>query len=189
MANKQKCIRNGKEMNCIIMKRGFDHRKNVGNPLINMYVNCGCLNETKLVSDRMILKDDISWGSIARGYVQHEDWQLALEIFRKMISEDIIKLNTFILLSMLKACAFRCFTKMVPEGFSPNKVAFLGALKACTLNGDMQVFIVALCSWMGIIINCLEDLRKREIRERWLRTTYAVKSEFAIWLISKVYKR
>ena len=90
-------------MNCIIMKRGFDHRKNVGNPLINMYVNCGCLNETKLVSDRMILKDDISWGSIARGYVQHEDWQLALEIFRKMISEDI-KLNTFILSSMSKAC-------------------------------------------------------------------------------------
>ena len=125
-------------MNCIIMKRGFDHRKNVGNPLINMYVNCGCLNETKLVSDRMILKDDISWGSIARGYVQHEDWQLALEIFRKMISEDIIKLNTFILLSMLKACAFRCFTKMVPEGFSPNKVAFLGALKACTILGDIN---------------------------------------------------
>ena len=120
------------------MKRGFDLRKDVGNALINMYVNCGCLNETKLVSDRMILKDDISWGSIARGYVQHEDWQLALEIFRKMISEDIIKLNTFILLSMLKACAFRCFTKMVPEGFSPNKVAFLGALKACTILGDIN---------------------------------------------------
>ena len=56
-----------------------------------------------MVFDRMISKDDISWGSIAHGYMQHEDWQLALEIFRKMISEDI-KLNTFILSSMLKAC-------------------------------------------------------------------------------------
>mgnify|MGYP002775458221 CR=1 FL=1 len=120
ICGKQKCIRKGKEMNVIIMKRGFDLRKDVGNALINMYVNCGCLN-----------------GNLA----------------------------------------FRCFTKMVRDGFVPNKVA--GALKACTLNGDMQVFIVALCSWMGIIINCLEDLRKREIRERWLRTTYAVKSEFA----------
>ena len=83
--------------------------------------------------------------------------------------------------------AFRCFTKMVRDGFVPNKVA--GALKTCTLSEDMQVFIVALCGWMGIIIKCLEDLRRREIRERLLRTTYAVKSEFAIWLISKVYKR
>ena len=83
--------------------------------------------------------------------------------------------------------AFRCFTQMVRDGFVPNKVA--GALKTCTLSEDMQVFIVALCGWMGIIIKCLEDLRRREIRERLLRTTYAVKSEFAIWLISKVYKR
>ena len=103
ICGKQKCIRKGKEMNDIIMKRGFDLRKDVGNALINMYVNCGCLNEAKMVFDRMISKDDISWGSIAHGYMQHEDWQLALEIFRKMISEDI-KLNTFILSSMLKAC-------------------------------------------------------------------------------------
>ncbi|KAI5083740.1 hypothetical protein GOP47_0003483 [Adiantum capillus-veneris] len=76
----------------------------VGTALMNMYAKCGCVAEAHKAFDRLIHPDLASWNAIIAGYSQRGYGSSALELFRKMIKQNIEgDLITFS--SVINACA------------------------------------------------------------------------------------
>ena len=105
-----KALKRGMILHEEIIRGGYDSNLVVSNTLIDMYIKCETISEAQRMFDLLPNRDAVSWGTLIDGYAQRGHGNLA----------------------------FRCFTRMVREGFGPNKVAFLGALKACTIVGDIN---------------------------------------------------
>ncbi|KAH7404961.1 hypothetical protein KP509_15G051100 [Ceratopteris richardii] len=89
----------------------------VGTSLVDMYARCGLLEKAQEVFDALPVHDLVSWNALIGGYCEQKH------------SEE----------------AMSCFDHMKNEGFLPDTVTFLSALKACS---DMQ----SICQGMQIHI-------------------------------------
>jgi pentatricopeptide repeat protein len=68
----------------MILFGGFAIELYVGNPLIDMYVQCGLLDCGHKVFDEMAVKDMVAWTAMVTGYAQNASPQEALEFFEKL---------------------------------------------------------------------------------------------------------
>ncbi|XP_050225897.1 pentatricopeptide repeat-containing protein At3g49170, chloroplastic [Mercurialis annua] len=97
----------GKELHSWAVKSGLSSDVCVGCSLVDMYAKCasdGFLDDSRMVFDRMINHNVMSWTSIITGYVNGGcDWE-SIELFIEMIAGHV-KPNHFTFSSILKACA------------------------------------------------------------------------------------
>ncbi|QHO22046.1 Putative pentatricopeptide repeat-containing protein [Arachis hypogaea] len=77
------------------------------NALIDMYARCGCLDDARKVFDRMKLRDVASWTSLISAYAMAGQGCNAVELF----------------------------TEMQNSGLSPDSIAFVAILSACSHSG------------------------------------------------------
>ncbi|KAJ4966979.1 hypothetical protein NE237_018828 [Protea cynaroides] len=81
-----------------IIRFGAEYKLEVCNSLIDMYSKCGSAQTARLVFDKMIERDILSWNSIISGYVCHGFLDLAVELLDSMRSQglkpDLVTLNT-----------------------------------------------------------------------------------------------
>ncbi|KAI5073906.1 hypothetical protein GOP47_0011919 [Adiantum capillus-veneris] len=96
-------LEQGRLLHDHIQKSAADSVLVVCNTLLDMYIKCNSVKDASKVFDNMHHKDVVSWGSMMSGYSQHGDGHAALDLFNKMQG----------------------------EGITPNRVAFLCALRAC----------------------------------------------------------
>ncbi|XP_024528255.1 pentatricopeptide repeat-containing protein DOT4, chloroplastic [Selaginella moellendorffii] len=82
--------------------------------LINMYGKCGCLDKAEMVFGSIASKDDFSWTSMIRAYVEHEEFDLALEIYMEFLVEGG-KPDASTFKNILRACT-RLEEKSLPQG-------------------------------------------------------------------------
>ncbi|KAL3728979.1 hypothetical protein ACJRO7_033554 [Eucalyptus globulus] len=81
----------GQQAHAHVLKHGFRFQSGeesdifVGNSLIDMYVNCGAVEDGLWVFKNMLERDKVSWNAIIVGYAQNGYGIEALEIFRKML--------------------------------------------------------------------------------------------------------
>ncbi|KAG0562950.1 hypothetical protein KC19_9G185500 [Ceratodon purpureus] len=61
----------------------------VGNALIHMYAKCGSIDDARLVFDRMMERDVITWNLMLGGLAEHGCGHEALELFRQMSAEEV----------------------------------------------------------------------------------------------------
>lgn len=80
------------------------------NALVDMYAKCGCLLEAREVFDKMMLRDVASWTSMISAYGMCGQGRNAVELFAKM--ED--------------------------SGVSPDSIAFVSVLSACSHAGLLE---------------------------------------------------
>ncbi|CAN0920655.1 Pentatricopeptide repeat-containing protein At4g13650 [Linum grandiflorum] len=97
-------IKQGKHIQAMIFKRGFDLEIEISNALITMYAKCGSIGDSKRKFLEMPEKNDISWNAMITAYSQHGD---GLE-------------------------AVKHFENMKQTGVLPNYVTFVGVLTACS---------------------------------------------------------
>ncbi|KAJ7519088.1 hypothetical protein O6H91_20G022200 [Diphasiastrum complanatum] len=102
-------IHEGRLIHSHILKVGVNLNGHVGNSLMDMYVNCGDLEEARLVFDIILEKNIVSWNTMIAGYSKHGFGRHALDLF----------------------------TKMQQQGPKPDEVTFLSVLKACGCNADI----------------------------------------------------
>ncbi|KAH7420514.1 hypothetical protein KP509_13G010800 [Ceratopteris richardii] len=76
----------------------------LGSSLIDMYVKSGFLIKAQEVFDRLNVRNEVLWNSLIVGYGAHGHGEVG----------------------------FQCFKRMQLEGFFPNSVTFIGALKTCS---------------------------------------------------------
>ncbi|XP_008804282.3 pentatricopeptide repeat-containing protein At3g62890-like [Phoenix dactylifera] len=88
----------GKQIHCHVSKFGFDSDIYVLNTLINMYSVCGNLRHARLVFDKSLILDSVSWNSILAAYVQAGDVEEAVQIFNQMPEQNTIAANSMIAL-------------------------------------------------------------------------------------------
>ncbi|MCO5588897.1 hypothetical protein L7F22_042858 [Adiantum nelumboides] len=74
-----------------------------GSTLIDMYAKCGSLAKASQVFDDWPSRDRVMWSAMIGGYVQHNNFLLALELFSVFLQEGL-QPDQVILSSILKAC-------------------------------------------------------------------------------------
>ncbi|KAL5075185.1 hypothetical protein RYX36_014169 [Vicia faba] len=109
-------LRLGRQAHTHILKHGFWFQSGeesdifVGNSLIDMYMKCGLVEDGRVVFERMLERDNVSWNAMIIGYAQNGYGTKALEIFRKMLV----------------------------SGEKPDHVTMIGVLSACSHAGLVE---------------------------------------------------
>ncbi|XWS19258.1 hypothetical protein CRYUN_Cryun31cG0000500 [Craigia yunnanensis] len=67
-----------------------------------MYAKCGCLDDARILFDKIPLKDMVTWTTLIAAYSQHDRPLYALLLFSNMLSFSLFP-NQFTLSSLLKA--------------------------------------------------------------------------------------
>lgn len=94
----------------MLLKRNPIQDVIVGNTLLDMYAQCGALEEACRTFDRLVVRSVVSWGTIICAFSDHGYGVAALEFFDKLQQSDVV----------------------------PDIVIFLAAIKACGSIGDLS---------------------------------------------------
>ncbi|GAV87755.1 PPR domain-containing protein/PPR_2 domain-containing protein [Cephalotus follicularis] len=94
----------GREIHCLVLKRGFDVTSFVANSLATMYNKCGKLDYGLLLFERMSTRDVVSWTTIISNYVQMGQGEHAIEVFIRMQGSGV-KPNVFTFAAVISGCA------------------------------------------------------------------------------------
>lgn len=98
----------GMSLHCLILKKGFSCRSYIASGLISMYSKRDCVDEAWVVFCETPERDEVLWNSMIAGYARINLNGEAISLFSMMLLEDlkgIFSVNSFILASVLKACA------------------------------------------------------------------------------------
>ncbi|KAI5080160.1 hypothetical protein GOP47_0005639 [Adiantum capillus-veneris] len=94
----------GQELHTAIVKQGFESESLVGNILVDMYANSGCLVEAQDVFDALFTREVIAWNALISGYAQLGESEKVVNVFDRM-SEEGAKPDHITFLSILHACS------------------------------------------------------------------------------------
>jgi pentatricopeptide repeat protein len=119
-------VHKGKQIHDLISNSGF-LQKNLmlGTTLVDMYAKCGALTKAQQVLKDLPTRDLVSWSALITGYAQEGQAHKALA----------------------------CFEGMQSEGLSPDAIAFLSALNACSHSGkltEVQSYYEIMSTQFGI---------------------------------------
>lgn len=122
-------------------KSGFERNIRICNTLIDMYIKCGCLEDSRIVFEEMEERTIVSWSAMIQGLSMHGLAEEALELFSDMIQ----------------------------TGTKPNGVTFIGLLHACSHMGLVEKgreFFASMSKDYGIApriehYGCMVDLLSR----------------------------
>lgn len=99
---KLKDIKLCKVLHGYITRRDFSQP--VSNGLIDVYSKCGYIDTARQVFDQMLIRDDVSWGTITAGYSHNGYFTCVLELF-DIMKKDNMKINKVCITSALLAAA------------------------------------------------------------------------------------
>ncbi|CAN0842375.1 Pentatricopeptide repeat-containing protein At3g03580, partial [Linum grandiflorum] len=99
--------RQGKEVHAFALRLGFDSDVAIGNALVEMYSKCGSIKDAVKVFRHMKLKDVVTWTSLISAYGMHGEGKEAL----------------------------RAFEEMKAAGVTPDRIAFVAVIYACSHSG------------------------------------------------------
>ncbi|KAJ8773677.1 hypothetical protein K2173_005923 [Erythroxylum novogranatense] len=100
----------GSQIHALSVKSIYDQNIVVSNALIDMYAKCGSIKDARLVFDKLVERDEVSWNAMISGCSMHG---LSVE-------------------------ALKFFEMMQEAGCKPNKLTFVGVLSACSNAGLLE---------------------------------------------------
>lgn len=103
-------LERGKQVHAEAMNLGLDLDPVVATALIGMYSKCGELAEARKLFENLANRDVIAWNAMILGYGHHGDGIQALELFKRMLQEDV----------------------------NPNEITFTAVISACRHGGLLQ---------------------------------------------------
>ncbi|KAL8153896.1 hypothetical protein V2J09_011656 [Rumex salicifolius] len=107
----------GRQLHGIIVKSYPRFDVATGNALINMYGNCGEVEDANLMFTELEEKNVISWSSLIGAYAKHGYGHEAVSLLRKMECQGL-KPNEITFLSLLFACSHGGLTNEAWEWFN-----------------------------------------------------------------------
>ncbi|XP_022715503.1 pentatricopeptide repeat-containing protein At1g11290, chloroplastic-like [Durio zibethinus] len=84
-----KSIKWGKQIHAHVMRNGSDYQVSVHNSLIDMYFQCDCLIYAQKIFESLTIKTVVSWSSMIKGYVNHNQNLDALSLFSRMRTDGV----------------------------------------------------------------------------------------------------
>ncbi|MCO5595398.1 hypothetical protein L7F22_049440 [Adiantum nelumboides] len=101
--NDREDLEQGRLIHSQMTRSGTELDEVAGSTLIDMYAKCGSLTEARQVFDDWPSRDRVMWSAMIGGYVQHNHFLLALELFSAFLQEGL-QPDQVIFSSVLKAC-------------------------------------------------------------------------------------
>ncbi|KAL6012053.1 hypothetical protein ACLOJK_002528 [Asimina triloba] len=101
----------GKQVHSVAIRHEFEHDSLLCNALLVMYAKCGRLTSARLVFDKTVRKDVVSWTSIIDAYGSHGHGIEALVMFKKMTGSGGVAPNSVTFLAVLSACGHSGFVE------------------------------------------------------------------------------
>ncbi|KAJ8765013.1 hypothetical protein K2173_010485 [Erythroxylum novogranatense] len=99
------------KLHAYLIHSGFYAISSVQNSLLGAYVDAG-MQFARQLFDEMRVKDVIAWSVLINGYVQREESQVGLAVFREMVMLPSIKPDGVTIVSVLKGCANLAYISM-----------------------------------------------------------------------------
>ncbi|MCO5611138.1 hypothetical protein L7F22_065388 [Adiantum nelumboides] len=97
-------LEQGKHIHIQITQSGYEHNLFVANGLVDLYGKCGSIQEAQEIFNDMVVRDVVTWNAMIAGFAKSECGSEAIQFFKRMLQ----------------------------AGLKPDKVSFIGALKACS---------------------------------------------------------
>ncbi|KAJ6821593.1 pentatricopeptide repeat-containing protein, chloroplastic [Iris pallida] len=95
----------GKQLHAVLIKHNYHSSPaTVPNSLITMYAKCADADSVHAVFRNMHDKDQVSWNSMIAALCMFEDWELAVDTFRRMQMLNVVP-SSFTLVSLSLACS------------------------------------------------------------------------------------
>lgn len=103
----------GREVHAQVIKTGLEIDTSIGNALVTMYGKCSDVIKCRLVFDRLLFRNVITWNSMLFGYAQNNQLENCIELFKEMIALGIkpdnhtvtILLNTLSSVTPISDCS------------------------------------------------------------------------------------
>ncbi|XP_008806000.2 pentatricopeptide repeat-containing protein At2g33680 [Phoenix dactylifera] len=93
----------GREAHCVAIKTANCDDVFLGSSLLNMYCKLGLLSDARMVFDRMLQRNSVSWAAMISGYAVDKHGAEAFKLFRSMLEEGECDTNEFVFTSILSA--------------------------------------------------------------------------------------
>ncbi|XP_057482097.1 pentatricopeptide repeat-containing protein At5g39350-like [Actinidia eriantha] len=135
----------GKAIHGHAIKMGFASDVSLSNALISMYFNCGEFDSGKLIFERMLNRNVVSWNALITGYRNHNLQYDAMRSFSRMVKQGQ-KPNYITLLNILPVC----YTPL--QGKSIH--AFV-ARKEIVVEASLLTSLISMYARFGFMIYCL----------------------------------
>ncbi|KAL6635125.1 hypothetical protein ACP70R_027796 [Stipagrostis hirtigluma subsp. patula] len=132
----------GTAVHGLIFRHGLNSEVVVGNALIDMYCRCGKFESALVVFDRMVVKDEVTWGSMLHGYIKCAGVDSAISFFDQMQVKSVVSWTALItghVQGKQPVRALELFSRMVMEGHRPSHVTIVGVLSACADIGALDL--------------------------------------------------
>eukprot|EP00250_Pteridium_aquilinum_P013219 c21207_g1_i1 orf=3-653(-) len=128
--------RREKDIDCIkrvhlhMCDHGLEAQDVLGNYLVSMFVECGNMPLAQQAFQRLDDRTEFAWTSFIQGFFECEEFQLTLELFKKM-QVDSVPPSTSTLVTLLKACTRlknekkgkELHAEIIKEGFETDPFA------------------------------------------------------------------
>lgn len=176
----------GKEIHGFVLKKGLDRDVFVGNALMLMYGECASVEYARLVFDKMMERDVVSWSTMIRSLSRNKEFDMALELIREMNFMQV-RPSEVAMVSMVNLFADTANMRMgkamhayVIRNSSneymgvPTTTALLDMYAKCghlglarqLFNGLTQKTVV---SWTAMIAGCIRSNRLEEGTKLFIR--------------------
>eukprot|EP01018_Ginkgo_biloba_P019015 Gb_21714 [translate_table: standard] len=123
----------GKEVHEDAIRNGFQSDIVLGNALVDMYIECGSIDDARGVFDNMPERNVVSWNAMTT-HSQTEHFDDALKLSQKMPQQNVVSWSMMIAgyaQSGHSNEALKLFRQMQLAGVNPNSVTFASVLPAC----------------------------------------------------------
>ncbi|KAF5452183.1 hypothetical protein F2P56_027210 [Juglans regia] len=134
-------IEEGKQVHAHVVKFGFEADVYSQNNLIYMYVTFQSLEKARMVFDKMLVRNVVSWTSLISGYSRWGFVDKAFEVFKLMPERNSVSWNAMIAAHVQSYRfheAFALFDRMRAEKVVLDKFVAASMLSACTGLGALE---------------------------------------------------
>ncbi|RVW88118.1 Pentatricopeptide repeat-containing protein, chloroplastic [Vitis vinifera] len=168
------------------VEKGLDRDVFVGNALMLMYGECACVEYARLVFDKMMERDVVSWSTMIRSLSRNKEFDMALELIREMNFMQV-RPSEVAMVSMVNLFADTANMRMGKAMHAyvirnsnnehmgvPTTTALLDMYAKCghlglarqLFNGLTQKTVV---SWTAMIAGCIRSNRLEEGTKLFIR--------------------
>nr|XP_048323279.1 pentatricopeptide repeat-containing protein At1g08070, chloroplastic-like [Ziziphus jujuba var. spinosa] len=132
----------GKQLHAQILKLGFESDPFIHTSLINMYAQNDQLDNARLIFDKSVLRDAVSFTALSTGYASRGSMDDARRLFDEIPIRDVVSWNNMI--SDYTQCgrfeeALTMFHEMREANVPPNDGTMLTLLSACAQSGSLEL--------------------------------------------------
>ncbi|KAJ7295810.1 hypothetical protein O6H91_Y162500 [Diphasiastrum complanatum] len=155
----------GKQAHCQLLQSGFELNLFVANALIDMYSKCGRLESARVVFDRMLIRDTVSWNSMIAGYAVHGYFNEAFQLLAQMQQKNE-KVEGVTLVSVMSVCSH---AGLLNEGFHYFKsMDGCEGIKPTVEHGGCMVDLFGRAGCLGEALHFINNSPFEPTVELWI---------------------